>query len=187
MINQSSMKKQLNNLVDNLALMQLKSDEVTEFKSKIDGLKVRISELDAMLQNLDREIQTIENQQIDKRQLRRVYQDFGGIYAGAIPEVKRRLLNVVIEQIQCNVKRGENKGEITFKLRGDGSIKKDWSEASKTKEDSSTPSSGGLSPHVAWLREQDSNLQPCGYGRSTAFTAVRTISSSFNVTKDAGR
>ncbi len=102
-------------------------------------------------------LRTIENQQIDKRQLRSVFQDFGDIYAGAIPEVKRRLLNVVIEEIQCKVGRGENKGEITFKLRGDGSIKKDWSEASKTKEDSSTPSSGGLSPHVAWLREQDSN------------------------------
>jgi len=110
----------------------------------------------------------------------------GELELSLITEVKRRLLNVVIEEIQCKVRRGENKGEITFKLRGDGSIKKDWSEASKTKEDSSTPSSGGLSPHVAWLREQDSNLQPCGYGPSTAFTAVRTISSSFNLKRMPG-
>jgi hypothetical protein len=54
------------------------------------------------------------------------------------------------------VKKGEKKGEIVYKLRGDGSVKKDWEEARKH-EDPKPPSSGGSSLQVAWLREQDSN------------------------------
>lgn len=150
-LNQSSMKKQLNNLATNLTLMELKSDEVVEYKAKSDSLKMQATALDTRLRALDQDVNALETQQINKTELHSVFQDFGAVYANAPQDVKRKLLKVIIEEIRCTVKRGQKTGEITFKLRGDGSVKKNWNEAKETKEDSSTPSSGGLSPHVAWL------------------------------------
>ncbi len=82
------------------------------------------------------------------------------------PEVKRKMLNVIIEEISCSGKRGEKIGEITYKLRGDGTVKKNWEDAvvvTKQNEESGNPHSRGLTPRVAWLREshRDSNFYPC--------------------------
>ncbi|MGB5874570.1 MAG: hypothetical protein WBH56_12680, partial [Bacteroidota bacterium] len=71
-------------------------------------------------------------------------------------ETKRRLLNIIIEEIRCVVKKRERKGDIVYKLRGDGSIKKEWEEAKK-REDPKPPSSGDSSLQVAWLRERFEN------------------------------
>jgi hypothetical protein len=53
------------------------------------------------------------------------------MYAESTIDVKRRLLNAVIEEVRCTVKRGEKTGEIEFRLRGDSPIKKKWEEAKK--------------------------------------------------------
>jgi hypothetical protein len=83
--------------------------------------------------------------------------------------IEHRLVSVfMVEEIRCSIKKGAIKGEIAYKLRGDGSVKKEWDEAQK-QEDPKPPSSGGSSLQVAWLREQDSNLQPCGYGILQSF------------------
>jgi len=66
--------------------------------------------------------------------------------------VKRRLLNAVIEEVRCTVKRGEKTGEIEFRLRWDGSIKKKREEA-KQNEESGNPHYGGSTPLVVRLRE----------------------------------
>jgi hypothetical protein len=87
---------------------------------------------------------------------RRVFKEFGEIYAQASPGAKRRILNIIIEEIGCSVKRGERKGEILCRLRGDGSVTREWEQARKH-EDPKPPSSGGSSLQGAWLREQDSN------------------------------
>ena len=167
-LNQASVKKQVNTIVNNLTMLELKPEEMFEMKAKIGALKSQESRLDQELQSLDREIQRVEGQQFDKKVLRSIFQDFAAIYSGATPESKRRLLNVIVEEIRCMVKKREKKGDIIFKLRGNGSVKREWEEAKK-QEDPKPPSSGGSSLQVAWLREQDSNLQPCGYGLFQSF------------------
>ena len=151
-VNLSSVKKQVNTFVSNLAMMQLKPEEGSEMKAKIEGLQKQAKSLEQQLNALDWEIERLDAQQINKKQLRQIFKDFSEIYSEATPETKRRLLNVMIEEIRCSVKRGEKTGEIVYKLRGDGSIKKEWEEAKKN-EEPGNPQFGGLTPRVAWLRE----------------------------------
>ena len=98
----------------------------------------------------------LEWEQSDKKDPRRVFKEFGEIFTQASPEAKRRILNIIIEEIRCSVLRGKRKGEILYRLRGDGSVTKEWEQA-RRHEDPKPPSSGGSSLQVAWLREQDSN------------------------------
>ena len=166
--NHSTIKKQLKVVATNLTMMRLNPDTSTQIKAQIDTLNAQDKELDQQLRDIERDIQTLENQQIDKKALREVFQEFARLYSDAPIDAKRKLLNVIIEEIRCSVKRGEKTGEITYKLRGDGTVKRAWEEAKKN-EESSGPGNPGLTPRVAWLREQDSNLQPCGYGRFRNF------------------
>jgi hypothetical protein len=175
----ASIRKQLDMLANNLTRLGVKAEDLSQVRSKMESLKEQDQKLDKRIRDLDRDIQILETQQIDKKQLRGAFRDFAGLYSDAPPGTKRRLLNVIIEEICCSVKRGKKTGEIIYRLRGDGTIKKAWEEA-KQNEESGNPHSGGSTPRVVWLREQDSNLQPCGYGSSTAFAAVRTISSPFD-------
>ena len=134
----------------------MKTDDLSELKGKIEGLKNQAGELDARIGGQDREIDRLERQQVDKKELRKVFEDFADIYSQASPEAKRQILNILIEETRCSVKRGERKGDIVYKLRGDGSVRKEWEQARK-QEDPKPPSSGGSGLQVAWLREQDSN------------------------------
>jgi ribosomal 50S subunit-associated protein YjgA (DUF615 family) len=110
-------------------MLQLKPEELSQVREKIDTLKTQESRLGQELQSLGREIQRLENQQIDTKVLRTIFRDFAGIYSEATPESRRRLINVIVEEIRCLVRRGQKKGDIIFKLRGDGSVKEEWEEA----------------------------------------------------------
>ena len=154
--NLSSVRKQINNIVSNLTQLEVKPKDVSELKAKVEGLNKQAGDLDTRLGVLDREIDKLERQQIDKKDLRRVFREFGEIYTLASPEAKRRILNILIEEIRCSVKRGERKGEILYRLRGDGSVTKEWEQARK-QENPKPPSSGGSSFQVAWLPETHEN------------------------------
>jgi hypothetical protein len=119
-------------------------------------LKEQDQQLDRRIRDLVRDIQTLQTQQIDKKQLRGVFQEFADLYSEAPLDVKRRLLNAVIEEIRCSVKRGEKTGEIVYKLRGNGTVREKW-DGAKLNEESGNPQSGGSTPRVIRLREQDSN------------------------------
>lgn len=125
----ASVRKQVNTIVSILARMQLKPDDLSGMLIKIAGLKGKSDDLEHRVQTLDREIKQLERQQIDRKQLRHVLQDFSEIYPQAHSETKRRLLNIMIEEIRCSVKKGERKGDIVCKHRGDGSVRKEWKEA----------------------------------------------------------
>ncbi len=140
-VNQSSIKKQLDTFISNLTLAKVDVDQSPEVKLKVDELTNGIKELESRLGDLDREIRTLEHQQIDKGQLRRIFDKFEELYTGATPETKRKLLNVIIEEIRCSVKRGEKTGEIEFRLRGNGSIKEKWEDA--IKKDDGEPNKTG--------------------------------------------
>jgi len=127
--NHVSIKKQLNLLVDNLARLGVKEEDLPQFKAKTESLKESDRKLETHIKHLDRDIQRLESQQIDKKELRGVFQDFAALYADAPPESKCRMLNVIIEEFSWSVKRGEKTGEITYKLRGDGTVKKNWEDA----------------------------------------------------------
>jgi hypothetical protein len=71
------------------------------------------------------------------------------MYAESTSDVKRRLLNAIIEEVRCTVKRAEKTGEIEFRLRGNGSIEKKCEEAKKANGESGKPPSGSSTPHVA--------------------------------------
>jgi len=150
--NLSSVRKQINNIVSNHTQLMVKLEDVSELKARIEGLNEQAGELGTRLGVLDRDIDRLEQQQIDKKDLRRVLKEFGEIYTQASPEAKRRSLNVIIEEIRCSVKRGERKGEILYRLRGDCSVTKEWEHARK-QENPKPPSSGGSSFQVSWLRE----------------------------------
>ena len=159
--NHASIRKQLNVLANNLTRLGVKAEDLSQVKSKMDSLKEQDQQLDRRIRELDRDIHTLQYQQVDKKQLREVFRDFAALYSDAQPGTKRRLLNVIIEEIRCSVKRREKTGEIVYKLRGDGTVKKEWEEA-KQNEESGNPGRPGLTPRVAWLREQDSNLHRSG-------------------------
>jgi len=58
-----------------------------------------------------------------------VLNEFLDIYSKAPIKTKRKLLNVVVEEIRCSVKRGKRTGEIFYKVRGDGTVRRRWDEA----------------------------------------------------------
>jgi hypothetical protein len=117
-------------------------------KVKIEKLEEQSKRLEEQIRSLNRDIERLEQQQINKSDLKKVFKEFAEIYSEAPIETRRKLLNVIIEEIRCFVKRKAKKGEIVYKLRGDGSVKKDWEEARKH-EDPKPPSSGGSSLQVA--------------------------------------
>ena len=66
--------------------------------------KKQTSALDTKLRELDQEFHALENQQIDKTELRTAFQDFGAVHANAAQDVRRKLLKVIIEEIHCTVR-----------------------------------------------------------------------------------
>ncbi|HUI63880.1 MAG TPA: recombinase zinc beta ribbon domain-containing protein, partial [Bacteroidota bacterium] len=130
-LNQVSIKKQLDTFISNLTLAHVDVSQSTEVKSKVDELTNRVKELDRNLSELDHEIEMLRDQQIDKAQLKQVFDGFEEMYADATAETKRKLLNTIIEEIRCSVKYGEKTGEIEFRLRGDSSVKEKWEESRK--------------------------------------------------------
>jgi hypothetical protein len=115
-VNQASIKKQLSTLVSNLSLLQLRPDEGIAMRAQVDALTAQSKRLEEQLNILDKEIHVVENQQINRQDLKGIFKDFADIYRDAPPETKHRLLNVIFEEIRCSVKRGENTGEIVYKL-----------------------------------------------------------------------
>jgi hypothetical protein len=77
--NLGSVRKQINNIVSNLARLEMKPADLSELKGKIDGLKKQAGELDARIGVLDREIDRLERRQIDRKELRRVLREFAEI------------------------------------------------------------------------------------------------------------
>jgi hypothetical protein len=100
-------------LANNLTRLGVKAEDLSQVRSKMESLKEQDQELDKRIRDLERDIQILETQQIDKKQLRGVFRDFVGLYADAPPETKRRLLNVIIEEIRCSVKRGKRLGKLS--------------------------------------------------------------------------
>lgn len=107
----------------------MKAEDLFQVKAKMDSLKEQDQQLDRRIRDLDRDVHMLQTQQIDKKQLRNVFQEFAALYSDAPADTKRRLLNVIIEEIRCSVKRGEKTGEIVYKLRGNGTVRKEWEEA----------------------------------------------------------
>ena len=97
--NLSSVKKQINNIVSNPTRLQVKTDDLSGLKGKFEGLKNQAGELHARNGGLDREIDRLERQQIDTKELRKVFEDFAVIYSQASPEARRQILNIIIEGI----------------------------------------------------------------------------------------
>lgn len=58
-----------------------------------------------------------------------------------------------IEDTRSAVKQGDASGEILYKRRGDGTVKKNWEDAKNTEDPKPQPS-GGSSLQGAWLRER---------------------------------
>jgi TolA-binding protein len=111
----------------------VKEEDISQVKAKMDSLRGQDQQLEKRIQDLDRDIQVLQTQQINKKQLKGVFQEFAELYSEAPLDAKRRLLNVVIEEIRCSVKRGEKTGEMFYKLRGDGTVMKKWEEAKKAR------------------------------------------------------
>jgi len=50
--------------------------------------------------------------------------EFDTPYSKAPTQAKRKLLNILIQETRSSVKKGEKEGEIVYKLREDGSVRK---------------------------------------------------------------
>jgi predicted nucleic acid-binding Zn-ribbon protein len=106
--NHASIRKQLNVLANNLTRLGVNAEDLSQVKSKMDSLKEQDQQLDRRIRELDRDIHALQYQQVDKKQLREAFRDFAALHSDAQPETKRRLLNVITEEIRRSVKRGGN-------------------------------------------------------------------------------
>ena len=96
--------------------MRLKPEEGLEEKAKINGLEEQAKGIEQQLQTIDREIERLKRQQIDKKQLRQIFRDFSEIYSEATAETKRRLLNIIIEEISCLVRKRRAEFPISWRF-----------------------------------------------------------------------
>ena len=84
-----------------------------------------------VLQDLNWVMRVLDHQQIKKKGFREAFNEFSEVYGEVALDIKRRLLNVVGEEIRCTMKRKENTGENVFNVRGDGLLKRGWGEVNK--------------------------------------------------------
>ena len=94
-------------LANNLTRMGVKEEDISQVKAKMDSLRGQDQQLDKRIRDLDRDIHVLQTQQIDKKQLQGVFLESSELYSEAPPDTKRRLLNVVIEEIRCSVRGGK--------------------------------------------------------------------------------
>lgn len=132
---------------------------------KIADLEEEKKAVEKEIEDVKLAIELEESKTITKDDLRRALQQRAALYDRMSLENKRLYNKGVFLEIRSYLKRREKTGEVEFKFRADGSLRLDW-EKIKNPElprglvnfrqpESSSPSGG-------WLREQDSNLQPCG-------------------------
>jgi len=101
---------------------------------------------------------------------------------------KRRLNHALFSGIVSFIKRGEDKGEIEIKIRGDGSLKRTWEDLKKENQVRQVRTPGSLGS-----ASRTRTCNPAVTACSKAFASVRTISSSSDssrfakLVKDAGR
>jgi chromosome segregation ATPase len=66
--NHGSIRKQLNVLANNLTRLGVKEEDISQVKAKMDSLRGQDQQLDKRIRDLDRDIQVLQTQQIDKKQ-----------------------------------------------------------------------------------------------------------------------
>jgi hypothetical protein len=72
------------------------------------------------------------------------------VFSEAPLVAKRRLLNIVIEDICCSAERGKKTGEIIYKLRGDGTVMMKWEAAKENEESGNAYDGGSARPVTCW-------------------------------------
>jgi len=83
------------------------------------------------IQKAERSIEDKKDARFDPDRLKGYLSDFTRVYEKMPLEKKRRLNHALFSGIVSYIKRGEDKGEIEIKLRGDGSLKRTWEDLKK--------------------------------------------------------
>jgi membrane-bound lytic murein transglycosylase len=133
----------MDEVFENAAKKRL-ADELESLSKRKEEIENRISEQSVAAGE-------IEGKKFEKRALRQILKEFELVYQTASDEDKKRMLRTFMYEIKVTSKKGEKDGSFEFKIRGNGTILKEWSEVIKQR------GVGGLTPRVKGLREQDSN------------------------------
>ena len=152
--NLGEIKKELENLV-NFVAQNPEAANTESFLSKIKEREAAKAELEIKISKFSLDIERMQKQSINEKKLRNVFKEFNQIYESLTPSVQRRLNHLFFAEIRSHLKRGESKGLLEFRIRGDGTITADW-------EDIVNQISSGSRNWDSWLHRQDSNLRPSG-------------------------
>jgi hypothetical protein len=131
------------------------------------------------LQKAEQSLENRKDAKFDPDLLKRYLNDFTRIYEKMPLEQKRRLNHALFSGIVSFIKRGEDKGEIEIKIRGDGSLKRTWKDLQKENQvrQVRTPGSFGSASRTR-------TCNPAVTVDSGTFIPVRTISSPLHVPSD---
>ncbi len=145
--NLSSIDKKIDNIVSNLM------DEVFENAAKkrlaveLENLSKRKEEIENRISEQSVVAGEIEGKKFEKQALRQILKEFESVYQTASDEDKKRMLRTFMYEIEVTSTKGDKEGSFEFKIRGNGTIVKEWNEVIKK-----TRGVGGLTPRVRGLR-----------------------------------
>jgi hypothetical protein len=94
--------------------------------SRLDHTTASKAAIDGELASIKVKIEMIEEQSISKAALKKRYSEFAEVFEELPKEKKRKLVQTIIKEISCQVKKREDKGQIRISFWGDGTILKDW-------------------------------------------------------------
>lgn len=116
-----------------------------KLQAKLEGLEDEKGEVKQRILGISSKIDELSKNQFQKSTLKQVLAEFDAIVNNSPMEDKRKLLKTIIEEVKITAKTGEIGGIFEFKIRGNGTVLKQWNEVVKQRGVS-------LTPRLGWLR-----------------------------------
>ncbi len=97
-------------------------------------------------------MQVNQKKTLSKKDFKKIFNKYIEKFETVSSQKKKRINQLLFEKIICKVDGNSGNGEIIFKIRTDGKIKKNWNKLNSTELDSSN--FGKI-----WYPGEDSNLR----------------------------
>ena len=143
--NLSYLERKVSTLQENLTDSVLGKESKKKLAATLEDLEDQIKHVKTSISDLDEKISDLQKCRFAKNALQQILKEFEIHFNDAPMDQKRDMLKTIIEEIKVLIKHGEKEGTCEFKIRGNGTIVKQWSDIKTKRGVYSTP-------RVVWLR-----------------------------------
>lgn len=150
--NLANKKTEITNILNAIALQP--SDLAQKsLNTKLGELELNQEEIENKMNVVGTKITNQSKKTISKNELKEVFNKYIEEFESVSPQKKKRINQLLFEKIICKVDSNSGIGEIVFKVRADGEIKRNWNKLNSTEFDSSNFGK-------VWYPGEELNLRP---------------------------